>query len=145
MIKITNNLIGKNDFFLKIKTLEFDKYISLLNYSACIVGNSSSGIREACVLGIPAISIGYRQNNRVISNNTIILEELTEKSFEIALNTIYGKKFEKDYLYGNGDFLKKFKLFLDKIEYKYKEKKFNILENIKYTYKEKEFNKIKNN
>lgn len=41
--------------------LERNKFIDLLSNSACIIGNSSCGIIEAPVLGIPTINIGTRQ------------------------------------------------------------------------------------
>ena len=39
-------------------------FICLLDQSACIVGNSSAGIRECAYLGLPAINVGSRQAGR---------------------------------------------------------------------------------
>ncbi len=45
-------------------SLPFECFLSVLKHSLFIVGNSSAGIREACVYGIPAIDIGTRQQGR---------------------------------------------------------------------------------
>ena len=47
------------------KSLEFNVYITLLSYCSCIIGNSSSGIREACLFGIPSITIGSTPDLKV--------------------------------------------------------------------------------
>ena len=42
-------------------------YLSLLSRAALVIGNSSSGIIEAPLLGVPTVNIGMRQNGRVKS------------------------------------------------------------------------------
>ena len=54
------------------ESLRFEYYVSLLKNASMIVGNSSSGVREAPLLGIPCINIGSRQNGRV--QNKLIFE-----------------------------------------------------------------------
>jgi UDP-N-acetylglucosamine 2-epimerase (non-hydrolysing)/GDP/UDP-N,N'-diacetylbacillosamine 2-epimerase (hydrolysing) len=46
-------------------------FLGLLKQSAVLIGNSSSGLIETPLLGIPAINIGRRQEGRVSSQNTI--------------------------------------------------------------------------
>lgn len=41
-----------------------EDYARLINNSQCIVGNSSSGLREGAFLGVPCVNIGNRQNGR---------------------------------------------------------------------------------
>jgi len=53
------------------KNICFDSYLNLLKHSTCLVGNSSSGIREAHVLGTPVVNIGNRQENRERTSNII--------------------------------------------------------------------------
>lgn len=48
-----------------IKYLGADDFIALLKKSACLVGNSSAGIKEASYLGTPVVNIGSRQNGRM--------------------------------------------------------------------------------
>ena len=53
------------------KNLPTDIYIQLLNKTACIIGNSSSGIREGSYIGVPCVNIGTRQNSRERASNVI--------------------------------------------------------------------------
>lgn len=46
-------------------------YLGLLRHSACIVGNSSSGLLEAPTFKTPAVNIGRRQADRVFGDNVI--------------------------------------------------------------------------
>lgn len=117
--------LEKNKSFKCIKTLDFEKYISILNYSGGIIGNSSSGIREACTLGVGSIDIGTRQNNRLKSENTISLLEINNKNQIIdAINIMYGKKFKQKNLYGSGKAIEKFDYFINNVDFTYKEKNF---------------------
>lgn len=40
------------------------RYLSAIKYAAFVLGNSSSGILEAPVMGVPAVNIGDRQRVR---------------------------------------------------------------------------------
>lgn len=53
--------------FIFFKSIYFEYFLTLLKNSEFIIGNSSAGVREACVYGIPAIDIGTRQKNRYSS------------------------------------------------------------------------------
>jgi UDP-hydrolysing UDP-N-acetyl-D-glucosamine 2-epimerase len=44
-------------------------FLSLLKHSACLVGNSSSGIKEASFFGVPVVNIGTRQHGRTRGEN----------------------------------------------------------------------------
>src|SRR5207247_2302941 len=46
------------------KNLSTETYVRLMQRSACIVGNSSSAIREGSFVGTPAVNIGTRQRHR---------------------------------------------------------------------------------
>lgn len=50
--------------FKVFPSLRFEYFLSLLKYSEFLIGNSSAGIHEAPVYGVPTINIGSRQNNR---------------------------------------------------------------------------------
>jgi UDP-N-acetylglucosamine 2-epimerase len=52
-----------------IKYLQSDIFIALLKKCACLVGNSSAGIKECSFLGIPAVNIGDRQEGRLRGPN----------------------------------------------------------------------------
>lgn len=51
--------------------LPIDIYVRLMKKTACLVGNSSSGIREACYIGTPVVNVGTRQNGREHGANVL--------------------------------------------------------------------------
>ena len=64
----------KIDSFRFFKNLPIDVYIYLMKKTACLVGNSSSAIREGSFIGTPTVNIGTRQNMRQRGANVIDTE-----------------------------------------------------------------------
>ena len=89
----------KNLLFYKNFTPE--QYATILKNCSCIVGNSSSGIRESAFLGIPTVNIGTRQNLRETSKNVLHVN-YSAKEIISAVMLQKNKKFKKDILYGDG-------------------------------------------
>jgi UDP-N-acetylglucosamine 2-epimerase len=54
-----------------ITDLPVDRFISLLKRTACLVGNSSAGIKECSYLGTPVVDIGKRQEGRLRGENVL--------------------------------------------------------------------------
>jgi UDP-hydrolysing UDP-N-acetyl-D-glucosamine 2-epimerase len=52
---------GRMHFF---KNLPAETYLWLMKRTACLVGNSSSGIREGAFIGTPVVNVGSRQTMR---------------------------------------------------------------------------------
>ncbi|TSC67335.1 MAG: UDP-N-acetylglucosamine 2-epimerase [Parcubacteria group bacterium Gr01-1014_66] len=48
-----------------------EDFIALLKGAACLVGNSSSGIKESSYLGTPVVNIGTRQHHRLRGQNVV--------------------------------------------------------------------------
>ncbi len=99
----------ENNDNLKISfltNLETDDYLKLIKNSICLIGNSSSGIREGSYLGIPTVNIGNRQNLRERGDNVIDVEVNSNKILK-AINKILQKKIKKSKLYGDGNSVKK--------------------------------------
>lgn len=81
-----NNDLGSNIILNAYKKLEekknikifpsirFEMFLTLLKNCDFVIGNSSAGIRECGVYGIPAINIGSRQSGRfnILENKNII-------------------------------------------------------------------------
>lgn len=60
----------KNSQWLYLfKNLPTHIYIHLMNTTSCLVGNSSSGVREGAFIGTPVVNIGTRQNKRLRTQN----------------------------------------------------------------------------
>jgi len=53
------------------KNFEAEDYLKLISNASCLVGNSSSGLRESAFLGIPVVNIGSRQNLRERAGNVL--------------------------------------------------------------------------
>ncbi|MBE6047089.1 MAG: UDP-N-acetylglucosamine 2-epimerase (hydrolyzing) [Clostridium sp.] len=51
------------------------RYLSAMKYSACVIGNSSSGIIEAPSFNVRTINIGDRQKGRIQANSIINVKE----------------------------------------------------------------------
>ena len=56
--------LADDEHFCFYPSIPFEDFLVLLKGAKFIVGNSSCGIREACVYGVPAIDVGTRQKNR---------------------------------------------------------------------------------
>ncbi len=52
------------DRFRVLPSMRFAHFSELMKNAACIVGNSSAGVREAPFLGVPSLDVGTRQSNR---------------------------------------------------------------------------------
>lgn len=54
-----------------ITNLPADQFVALLKRTACVVGNSSAGIKECSFLGTPVVDIGGRQQGRLSAENVV--------------------------------------------------------------------------
>lgn len=63
--------LNKNQNFRVFPSMRFEYYLVLMKYCDFIVGNSSSGIREAPYYGRPTVNIGTRQHNRSLNKDFI--------------------------------------------------------------------------
>jgi UDP-N-acetylglucosamine 2-epimerase (non-hydrolysing)/GDP/UDP-N,N'-diacetylbacillosamine 2-epimerase (hydrolysing) len=63
--------LKNDDVFSMYKTVPRIDYLSLLKYTGCLIGNSSSGIIEAPYFQTPVVNIGTRQRNREKAGNVI--------------------------------------------------------------------------
>lgn len=84
------------------KSLPIEYYGPLLNNALCILGNSSSGIREAAFLGTPSVNIGTRQNGRQRGRNVIDVDYERSQIVAAARTQVARREFEPDGLYGDG-------------------------------------------
>ena len=53
------------------KNLPVEVYLQLIYSCKCLVGNSSSAVREGEFIGVKAVNIGTRQNARLRGKNLI--------------------------------------------------------------------------
>ncbi|MFB6355595.1 MAG: UDP-N-acetylglucosamine 2-epimerase [bacterium] len=90
------------DFIHFFVSLPIEQFAPLLNNAKCIVGNSSTGLREAAFLGIPSVNIGNRQEGRERGGNVIdVPYDSTEIKQAIEKQLDHGP-YKPDPLYGDG-------------------------------------------
>lgn len=85
------------------KNLPIDTYIHLMGRTACLVGNSSSGIREGAFIGTPVVNIGTRQAGRQRGANVIDVEYGVEAIVAGIDKQLSHGPYERDTIYGDGD------------------------------------------
>lgn len=88
--------LNNNDRFKVFPSMRFEYFLSLLKHAKFIIGNSSAGIRETGIYGIPAIDLGSRQKGRYQLNIRSNVIHCRENKNEI-LDTIYSLPNRKDY------------------------------------------------
>ncbi len=89
--------------FFYIKNLKISDYVKLMNSTSCLIGNSSSGIREGAYIGTPTVNIGTRQNNRECGKN-VLHTNYSHKTIYISINKqINKRKLNSEKIYGRGD------------------------------------------
>lgn len=84
------------------KNLPTNIYIHLMNTTACLVGNSSSGVREGAFIGTPVVNIGTRQNKRLRGLNVEQVEYNSDEILAGIKKQLNHGKYEKSNIYGNG-------------------------------------------
>lgn len=100
--------------FKAFPSLRFEHYLTLLKNAIFIIGNSSSGIREAEVYGVPVINIGTRQKNRS-KNKAIINVDANEREILQAIYEAQELKLKAVNNFGKGNSSEKFyRVILDK-------------------------------
>ena len=87
------NFTKKNSNFIFFESLGFENYLSLVNISDGVIGNSSSGIIEVPSLKKATINIGNRQQGRSRSSSVIDCK-LNVNSIENSIKKIYSKSFQ---------------------------------------------------
>lgn len=62
---------GRHPWAVAIDSIGHERYLSLLRQADLIVGNSSSGIIEAPVVGTASVTVGQRQEGRPLAGSTV--------------------------------------------------------------------------
>ena len=98
------------------KNLPIDVYTRLMNNAACLVGNSSSGIREGAFIGTPCVNVGTRQNGRERGCNVIDASNNVDEIYNAILKQIEHGKYPSQPIYGDGEAGKKIADILSGVE-----------------------------
>ena len=84
------------------KNLPADDYLRLMRKTACLVGNSSSAIREGAFIGTPAVNVGRRQEGRRRGANVIDVEYERGPIADAVRSQIAHGLYESEAIYGDG-------------------------------------------
>ncbi|MDO4556960.1 MAG: UDP-N-acetylglucosamine 2-epimerase [Lachnospiraceae bacterium] len=105
-----------NEHFRVFPSIRFECFLTMLKNAEFMIGNSSAGIRETGVYGIPTIDLGSRQHGRYVLENSNIQhvnEDYTEILEAIGQIDRYGKI---NLSYGKGNSTEQFIEILRKNE-----------------------------
>ncbi|MBI4576556.1 MAG: UDP-N-acetylglucosamine 2-epimerase (hydrolyzing) [Planctomycetes bacterium] len=78
-------------------------FTRLVAHAACMVGNSSAGIRESCYFGTPVVNVGSRQSGRERGRNVLDVEQDRERIEVAARAQIQRGRYSPEYVYGSGE------------------------------------------
>jgi UDP-hydrolysing UDP-N-acetyl-D-glucosamine 2-epimerase len=84
------------------KSLTIEHYAPLLRNASCILGNSSSGIRESAFLGTPCVNIGSRQAGRERAHNVVDVGYDRQEIAAAVRRQLAHGRFPADHVYGDG-------------------------------------------
>jgi UDP-hydrolysing UDP-N-acetyl-D-glucosamine 2-epimerase len=104
-----------NEKMCFVKNFSPEDYIKLIYNSSCVVGNSSSIIRECSVLGIPGVCIGTRQLGREKGPNVIFAKYNCLDILKKTRKKIAHGKYKRIKIFGNGNAGKKIVKILENL------------------------------
>jgi len=84
------------------KNLPVEHYIHLMKKTSCLVGNSSSGIREGAYIGTPVVNIGTRQDRREQGKNVLDVPYKGSKISDALEKQIINGPYDTEPIYGDG-------------------------------------------
>jgi len=90
------------DYVHFYRNFSVDDYARLIHNCVCLVGNSSSGIREGAYLGVPAVNIGTRQHGREHAANVVHVDHCAEAITHAIRNQAKHGKYECSMMFGDG-------------------------------------------
>lgn len=87
------------------KNIDSSDFLGLLGGATCLVGNSSSGIKETPLFRVPTVNIGSRQEGRKRSENVFDVahdEEIIYKTLKLVCQRGYRLPEKLSFPYGEG-------------------------------------------
>ncbi|WP_417535289.1 UDP-N-acetylglucosamine 2-epimerase [Methylophaga sp.] len=102
------NKLKNNDKFRLFPSLRFEYFLRLLKHASFLIGNSSAGIHEAPIYGVPTINIGSRQQNRFRYESIIDVDFIATDILQQISTFKSHTRFKPTTYYGNGTSATKF-------------------------------------
>ncbi len=92
----------EHDYVRFYKNFPIEVYVRLMLRAACMVGNSSAGIREGAFLGVPVVNIGTRQTGRQRGKNVIDVGHEKDEIVVAVKKQLDNGRYDSDPIYGDG-------------------------------------------
>ena len=90
-----------------LPSMRFEYFLTLLKHADGIVGNSSAGIHEAPIYGVPTVNLGSRQKNRFQHEGIMNIPE-TNSALAVALTRLENLNGKNTFHFGDGNSCKRF-------------------------------------
>ena len=90
------------DWLHMYRNFSVEDYARLINGAQCLVGNSSSALREGAYLGVPAVDIGNRQQGREHGENVVHVANDAEAISAAISSQISNGRHSRSELFGDG-------------------------------------------
>ncbi len=90
------------DFIHFYRNFDPQDFLVLMQNCSSMIGNSSSAIREGAFLGMPAVNIGTRQQNRERGQNVIDVDYSADQIVTAVRKHLAVGRYPADHLYGDG-------------------------------------------
>jgi len=90
------------DYVHFYRNFSVEDYARVMNASGCVVGNTSSSIREGAFLGTPAVNIGSRQHGREKGCNVVDTPNDSGAIEQAVQRQLEHGKYPSSSLYGDG-------------------------------------------
>jgi len=88
--------------FRVLPSMRFAHFSELMKNAACMVGNSSAGVREAPFLGIPSLDIGTRQTARASAPSLFSADAFDKAAIAAFLTQKWGQSYARHTGFGSG-------------------------------------------
>ena len=94
--------VADHPFAIMVDTLGSRLYPNALRQASAMVGNSSSGIVEAGLFGLPVVDVGDRQKGRERGKNVVSVQNDTDAVCGAVFDALHGARFPNESPYGSG-------------------------------------------
>lgn len=92
----------KPDWLHLFINLPFDVFITLMDMCACLIGNTSSAVREGGIVGVPTVNVGSRQDGRLKGKNVTDVDYQKDEILKAIRSQLAHGKYEPEIIYGDG-------------------------------------------
>ncbi len=100
--RIFKEYVKKRENAVFVMSLGMERYLNALRHASFVLGNSSSGLIEAPILGTPTVNIGNRQQGRLLAE-TVISCKAERQSVCEAMKRALDMIHRPSKMYGEGD------------------------------------------